>query len=146
MKTSKFLIVLLLTMVLGLALGGMARAKSVEDYLKRGIEAGEKGQYDQAIADFNKALELSPRYDWAYFNRANAYYRKAQYDQAIADLNKALELNPRDAEAYNNRGLYFYYKKEYGRAWEDIRKARSLGLEIDPRFLENLRRASGREK
>ena len=38
MRTGKPLIVLLLAAVLGLDLGGMARAESAKDYLERGIE------------------------------------------------------------------------------------------------------------
>ena len=51
MKTGRFLIVLLLTMVMGIVLGGMARAQSARDYHERGLAAGEKGKYDQTIAD-----------------------------------------------------------------------------------------------
>jgi tetratricopeptide (TPR) repeat protein len=145
MKTGKPLIVLLLAVVLGLALGGMARAQSASDYFYRGLEGSKKGHLDQAIADFTKALELNPRAECAY-NRGYAYSLKGQWDQAIADYTKALELNPRAAAAYRNRAKSFYYKKEYGRAWEDVQKAQSLGIKIDPKFLENLRRASGRER
>jgi tetratricopeptide (TPR) repeat protein len=173
--------VLQLAVVLGLTLGGMARAESARDYIERGIEAGKKGQYDQAIAYYNKALELNPRDTDAYRNRGVEYAQKGQLDQAIADytktlelnprfpmnpyinrgvaylfkyqldqaitdFTKALELNPRDTKAYKNRALCFYSKKEYGRAWEDVRKAQSLGGKIAPKFLEDLRRASGRER
>jgi Tfp pilus assembly protein PilF len=74
------------------------------------------------------------------------YSFKGQFDQAIADLNKALELDPKYDLAYYGRARAFYGKKEYGLAWEDVRKAQSLGIKIDPKFLDDLRRASGREK
>ena len=83
----------------------------------------------------------------AYFNRGNTYLATGQYDQAIADYTKALELNPQDALAYNNRGLaYFYLKGEYDKAWEDVSKAQELGFQINPKFLEDLRKASGRQR
>jgi hypothetical protein len=68
MKTGKPPIVLLLAVVLGLTLGGMARAESAEDYFERGLEAEKKGKLDQAITDFTKALELNPR-DTAAYNK-----------------------------------------------------------------------------
>ncbi len=81
-----------------------------------------------------------------YNNRGNAYYSKGQYDQAISDFNKALEINPRYALAYNNRGVAYYFKREYEKSWKDVEKAQSLGYQIHPEFLEELRKASGREK
>ena len=82
----------------------------------------------------------------AYLKRGIAYAEKGQYDQAISDLNKALEINPRYAKAYVNRGSTYFKKGQYDKAWEDVYKVQDLGLKIDPVFLKNLRKASGRQK
>jgi len=66
-------------------------------------------------------------------------------DQAISDYTKALEVNPNYALAYYNRGRSYYYKKEYDKSWEDIKKAQDLGWKIRPEFLDDLRKASGRQ-
>jgi len=58
----------------------------------RGSSYYHKGQYDQAISDFNKALEINPKDADAYSNRGTAYREKGQSDQAIVDFNKALEI------------------------------------------------------
>jgi hypothetical protein len=42
--------------------------------------------------------------------------------------------------------MSYYYKKEYDKSWEDIKKAKDLGWRIPPEFLEELRKASGRQK
>jgi tetratricopeptide (TPR) repeat protein len=116
-------------------------------YNHRGIAyAKGKGQYDKAIGDFSKAIELNPRYAAAYYNRGLAYYNKGQHDKALADYSRAIEINPRDAKAYNNRGIAYFYIKEYDNAWRDVKKAQSLGYKIDPKFLKNLREASGRHE
>ncbi len=81
----------------------------------------------------------------AYNNRGNTHADKGQYDQAISDYTKALEINPQDAIAYCNRGIVYYFRKEYGKSWENVKKARSLGYQIDPKFLDELRKASGRQ-
>jgi tetratricopeptide (TPR) repeat protein len=80
-----------------------------------------------------------------YINRGVTSYEKGQLDRAISDYNKALEINPRFAEAYSDRGVAYYFKREYEKSWEDVKKAQSLGCQIHPKFLDELRKASGRQ-
>lgn len=61
--------------------------------------------YDQAISDYNKAIEINPTNIQSYNNQGNAYFKKGLYDQAISDFNKALEINPGFAEAYFNKAV-----------------------------------------
>jgi tetratricopeptide (TPR) repeat protein len=73
-----------------------------------------KGDYDRAIADFNKAIELDPKDAIAYGGRGFAYSSKADYDRAIADLTKAIELDPKNARIYYyNRGKAYERKGGY---------------------------------
>ncbi len=140
---------LLIVMVLLLAAGCATKQTDLNEalaYANRGIAYGKKGQYDQAISDLNKALEINPRLALAYFTRGLSYAAKGQHDQAISDYNKALEINPRDALAYNNRGLAYLRNGQYDKAWEDVYKAQDLGHKIQPGFLKDLRKASGRQK
>ncbi len=53
---------------------------------------------------------------------------------------------PRDAEAYYNRAVAYYYKKEYDKAWEDVHKVQGLGYQVNPKLIELLRQASGRQR
>jgi len=39
----------------------------------------------------------------------------------------------------------YYLSEEYDKSWRDIRKAQDLGYKVSPEFLEDLRKASGRE-
>jgi Tfp pilus assembly protein PilF len=118
--------------------------KDAKFYIDRAIAYGEKGQFDQAIDDFTKALEIDPKGADAYYFRGIAYANKNQHDQAISDYNKALEIDRKSAGAYYNRAIAYYSKKEYDESWKDIKKAEDLGYKIPPKFLENLRKASGR--
>ena len=69
-----------------------------------------KGQYNQAIIDHGKAIEINPRYTKAYLSRAITYVKIDQLDRAISDFNKVIEQNPRYASAYKYRGLAFEKK------------------------------------
>ena len=96
-------------------------------YNNRGNAYGKKGQYDQAIKDFNRAIELKPDYVEAYINRGNAYNEEGEYEQAIKDYSKAIELEPDAADAYYNLGVAYYKKGQYERAKEDFQRACELG-------------------
>ena len=61
-------------------------------YFHRGNARYDKQNYDQAIRDFDKAIELRSDYAAAYNNRGSAYYAKGDYDRAIADWNKGTQL------------------------------------------------------
>lgn len=118
----------------------------VQAYCDRGLVYAKNGNHDQAISDFNKAIKINSSYAEAYFNRGFAYSNKANYDQAILDYSKAAELNPKLAEAYNNRAVAYFFKGDYDNSWKDAQKAESLGNKVNPDFLDNLKKASGREK
>ena len=117
-----------------------------EAYFNRGLAYANRGQHDKAISDYNKAIEINPRYAMAYSNRGIVYAKKGQHDRAISDYNKAIEINPKLAIAYNNRGNAYFFKKEYEKAWDDVYKAQDLGYQVHPGFLKGLRKASGRER
>ena len=99
-------------------------------YFFKGISFEKKGQYDQAIKDYTKAIEVNPRFAGAYSNRGRAYDKEGQFDQAIKDFTKAIEVNPRFAGAYYNRGLAYKHKDQYDQAIIDYTKA----IKVNPRF------------
>ena len=47
------------------------------------------GQYDQAISDYTRTIEINPRNAMAYNNRGLSYAQKGQYDRAWEDVRKA---------------------------------------------------------
>ncbi|MBM4432468.1 MAG: tetratricopeptide repeat protein [Chloroflexi bacterium] len=84
--------------------GTTTRDSSAEESYNRGCELLDEGEYDEAIDEFTKAIELDPAYADAYSNRGWAYAITEQYDRAIADYNRAIELDPQNASVYVYRG------------------------------------------
>lgn len=87
-------------------------------------------KYDDAIADFTRAIEISPNYFDVYVNRALAYIKGFElYKLAIEDYNHALKLSPDNGMIYMNRGsAYGEGLKDFDNSLKDFKKA----LEINP--------------
>ncbi len=84
--------------------------------------------YDEAIADLNKAIKLFPQFAYAYYNRANLKASSGALPEAYEDYTKAIELNPLFAEAYYNRGIIQIFMKDTRKGCLDISKAGELGI------------------
>ena len=52
------------------------------------------GRYEDALQDYDRALEIDPNLANGYINRGSAYSHLGQYEKAIADYEKGLELDP----------------------------------------------------
>jgi len=73
-------------------------------YYYRGVAYDEKGEYDQAIADYTEAIRINPEDGDFYYNRGLAYGDKGEGDQAIADYTEAIRINPDLAYARQQPG------------------------------------------
>jgi len=67
------------------------QAEALQHY-ERGVQLNKEGRYVEAIAEFNKAIELDPKFAQAYYYRGNAHSWQGDYDKAIADYDKVIEL------------------------------------------------------
>jgi CHAT domain-containing protein/Tfp pilus assembly protein PilF len=98
-------------------------------YNLRGSAYAQKGDFDRAIADLTKGIELDPSQAVVHAARGEAYRFRGDVDRAIADYNKALELDPKRATAYHSRGLALASKGNYAAGIADLTKA----IEADPK-------------
>ncbi|MDD5085168.1 MAG: tetratricopeptide repeat protein [Candidatus Omnitrophica bacterium] len=97
-------------------------------YNIRGINYKDKGDFDRALADYNKATELNPDYAEPYSNRASIYALRKEFDKSIEDFTRMIELKPENSEVYANRGLAYNMRGELDKAVSDFDKA----IELDP--------------
>ena len=64
-------------------------------YLFKGIAYVNQGRYDEAIAEFERALGINPNHPVAHMNLAIVYYREGYYTAAIRHCDRAMELGYR---------------------------------------------------
>src|SRR5215471_16651411 len=86
-------------------------------------------QYENALAEFNRTLELQPNNADARAYCAWVYRRRGEWERSLADSRRAEELAPRDAGIPTNIGVTCYAL----RLWEDAERAELRALAIDPR-------------
>jgi tetratricopeptide (TPR) repeat protein len=96
-------------------------------YFGLGFAYGRENKFEEAMKNFNKAIELQPRYPDVYNNRGIIFGMEKKYDESISNFNKAIELKADYPEAYFNRGLTYFNigKKEI--ACGDLQKAAAMG-------------------
>jgi tetratricopeptide (TPR) repeat protein len=73
---------------------GVFGAEAARTALAAGIDAFDRGEYDEAVRAFSGALVELPDWDQAHFNRAVAYLRSGRQDAGVADLEWYLEISP----------------------------------------------------
>lgn len=113
----------------------------VEDYpdeklafMSRGLILASLERYEEAIADYTRAIELDPAYTAAYVNRGNVYDDMERYEEALADYTRAIELDPALPESYFNRANGYVSLEQYDAAIADYTRA----LELDATYTNAL--------
>lgn len=92
-----------------------------------------EGLLTEAIAAFDRAHALNPRYSPAWNNRGNAFSGMKRYAEALAAYDRAVALSPQYHQAWFNRGLLLNEMMAYGNALEAYERA--IALHPDPRYL-----------
>jgi tetratricopeptide (TPR) repeat protein len=66
-------------------------------------------KYEEAIASYEKAIIIQPKYYPAWNNLGLALSNLQRYQEAIISYDKAISINPDDAHSWYNRGISLYY-------------------------------------
>jgi lipoprotein NlpI len=99
-------------------------------YYNRGLAYYDKGDDDRAIAEYNEAIRLDPKFAYAYSSRGLAYDHKGDLERASPDYDEAIRLDPKYAQALFNRGNAYYQKGDDDRAIADYNEA----IRLAPKF------------
>lgn len=104
-----------------------------ESYAGRGQVYYLRGQYQDAIADLTRAIELAKEApaDW-FLRRGVSYAVLEENEKALVDFDTAIYRDPKLAEAYAARALVHGRLKDFDRQAKD----RSKSVELEPAYQE----------
>lgn len=91
-----------------------------------GVTLMEKGNYTEAISEFQKALQLRPDIPASHNNLGVSFYRKGEIQQAINEYKATLRLKPDHVNAHMNLAMVFYQQGDLEASISHLRDALRL--------------------
>src|SRR5690606_36949915 len=110
--------------------GPIAHPVCAADYAMRAVLREAEGDMDNAIADYEKAVELQPEHSRAWLSLSRLRQRKEDQQGAVRDATRAIEEAPGFAEALAFRGYCLSQLDDFAAAEEDLRVA----IELEPEW------------
>jgi tetratricopeptide (TPR) repeat protein len=104
--------------------------KSVDPYkvyLNRAVANTSLQEYDLAIDDLTKSIELNSDNASAYHSRGMVYYELKDYEQAVRDFTQAINLSQDNPVTFFNLGMSYYRMEDKDSACPYFHKACSMG-------------------
>ncbi|MGL4597280.1 MAG: tetratricopeptide repeat protein [Bacteroidia bacterium] len=94
-----------------------------QTHYKEGASKLNVRKYDEAIAELNLAIALSPDSGRYYSKRGQAYQGLGKNAKAIEDFSKAIEVDPKNADGYYQMGMYYFNQDKHELAFDYLTKA-----------------------
>ena len=98
-------------------------------YMRRGDAEGSSRDYDAAIADFSKSIELGSKNAYVFYFSGTTKVKRGKVDDGLADISKAIKLDSKNVWFYFSRGDAYFDKGNYKAAIADWKKAGKLGFD-----------------
>jgi TolB-like protein/Tfp pilus assembly protein PilF len=92
-------------------------------------------QYEQALAEFERALQLQPNASQALEYSGFVHRRQGQWERCLDELKRAIEQDPRDASLAGSLADTYLLL----RMWKEAGRAAKHALEIDPHAADGMR-------
>lgn len=120
--------------VLFVAFSFQSQAQKVKDATYYYQAAMKESDLNKVIANFTKAINLSPKYADAIFYRGVAYFHNNNPQKALADFNQIIQMDAKSFAAFTYRGRTYERLNNKAAAINDFNAA----LKINPKYAEGL--------
>jgi tetratricopeptide (TPR) repeat protein len=77
-----------------------------DGFNQRGIELADRGWLEEAVNEFNRAIELDHRSPYPRINRASVYLEQGRLAEALHDLLEAVRLAPDEPSTHYHLGVF----------------------------------------
>ena len=89
-------------------------------YYESAVAQEEGGHHNQAMRDYNKAIQLNPDLAEVYYGKGEVWYNQNDYVRAVEQYSLFIKMKPYDVLGYNSRGYAFWALKEWDKAIDDF--------------------------
>lgn len=93
---------------------------------ERANSAFVKGEFDSALADYTKVIEMKAADASVYINRGIIHANRNSLDRSVADFDRAIEIDPKDPRGFLHRGRTYEKVGNVQKALSDYEKALAL--------------------
>jgi tetratricopeptide (TPR) repeat protein len=105
-------------------------------YFETGISYYDQGNYEKALAEFQKAIQEKSDFTQSYYNMAIIYDQQEKFQDAIEAYKKVLQLDPNTGMILENLALDSYLVGDFKDAMYYVKLAESRGKPIN-KLLQN---------
>ncbi len=118
---------------------------STSRYYSRGNTYFELQQYEMALVDYGRAIEVDAHFAPAYHGRGNTYKALQQPEAALADFGRALKADPNFAPGYGGVGAILGNQGKFREALPYFEQAAQLGDSLGAQYAAQVRQTLGLE-
>lgn len=91
-----------------------------------GVLDNGNGNYEKAVEEFTRAIQLEPSLDEAYIGQASAYERLGKLNEAEKTYQQVINLRPQYWKGYNLLGIFYCRQAQYDQCATNFRKVVEL--------------------
>ncbi|MAE20030.1 hypothetical protein CMK12_14070 [Candidatus Poribacteria bacterium] len=99
---------LVITIIVNMSCFISACGSRQKAHFNRGLTYYNRGQLEQSIAEYQKAIQIKPDFAQAHNNLGNVYYNQGKLEEAVVEYQGAIAINPNYAKAHYNLGVVYH--------------------------------------
>ena len=107
-------------------------SERADSAFERGLRRLHRGRLQEAIAEFQRAVEEDPASERAWRHLSGVYFQLGRHAEAELPARKCVELAPEDAAVHCNLGVILRKQEKWAEARDVLLKA----LRLDPNYIK----------
>lgn len=107
----------------GMGEAQLKREREASAHYKLGISYINDNSLQRAFIEFQKAIELDPRYRDAHYALGHVHFMQENYKEAVISLQKSLSADPEFSDAHNYLGKVYEAQGKFDQAISEYRAA-----------------------